>query len=1200
MLDPVEVTSSDGFLGQGSPQPQLSQPIGPLPQGTIVPRQGSGEEIAQALRQVVSAPKVEYMRFDGNPMRYVSFMHNFEICLDKDNPDNSRRLQLLIQNCYGKAREAIESCVNLPVEEGYYVAKNTLRENFGKPHIIAKAHIKKLENLPLLKQADRQSLLEFARHLEVAERTLTGMGPEYVSDLNHTNTLRELNKKLPLFMRVKWTECAGRIIESGERPRFVDFLQFLKQRATLVNNEFGEDLNFSPSRDKEKGKGTDGRNRTPHKFTTMAIGAHDDRSPQHKGSQGMNGARPGCPLCSNQHGVWRCGKFKGLPYPDKMKIVQENSLCIKCLNGGHYARICPKTNFKCQKEGCNKEHNTSTLHPHPPPSEPDNGSTCQSQPNRESLRLNASGDSNFETNNQDGVNVTAATGAGERVCLSVVPRKVQVKGSDLPPVERYALLDSGSTVTLCHEHLPKKLGVSGLRLNFTLSGMTGSTRVESQQLGIVVTSMDETVSVELPNVRTVKQMPISSDCIVKKRDLARWPHLCDIELQELEVGDVMLVIGLKKKPSLFLPQECKAGGEDEPVLVRYSLGWTVIGPVHGQKDDPNYEHVCPSPIEGRRLSRQPDNDDSGQVLNEQFADELAGQKDTNLSLFSKVESEIRDEELHQQLERLWKTDFENTEVETKVCASVEDKRALEIMEGSLQQVNGHFQVALPWRRDSPYFPNNKIMAERRALLLKRRLMKDKDLLKYRTTMNDYIEKGHAEMVPEEELNTRNRPVGFLPHHPVTHPLKPDKVRVVYDCAAKFGQTYLNQQLLQSPDQTNQLVGVLSRFKQNPVGIVADIEAMFHQILVDPKDCDSLRFLCWPNGDLTKEMKEYRMVKYLFGATSSPSVANFCPRKTAQSYQEEFDKEVIETVDRNMYVDDMMKSTSTTGKAISLASQLRTLLEKGGFRLTKLYSDDGEVMATIPESERAKSVANLELEQLPTESALGLKWNIEEDKFVWEVMEKMLQRVSQKPVTRRVIVSAVYSLFDPLGFISPYAMKAKLLLQTLRLKLGWDDTLEETDKEQWKRWLDDLPKLHQIQVDRCFKPKEFGEVKEVQLHLFSDASRQGYAAVAYLRLKDVTNQVHCAFVMGKARLAPIREISIPRLELTAAVISVRLSRIIQEELDMRIDSVSYWSDSTSVLKCINNESKRFHTFESDRLSDTQWFQTLRVEICEPGR
>ena len=184
----------------------------------------------------------------------------------------------------------------------------------------------------------------------------------------------------------------------------------------------------------------------------------------------------------------------------------------------HYARVCPKTNFKCQKEGCNKEHNTLL---HPPPSEPDGGGTSQSQHDREGVRLNTIDGSNSETSYQDGVTVTAETGAGERVCLRVAPLKVQVKESDVPPVETYALLDSGLEVTLCLEHLQKKLAASGPRLNFTLSGMTRSTRVESQLLDIVVTSMDEPVSVEMSNVRTVKQMPISGDCIAKKGDLTR-------------------------------------------------------------------------------------------------------------------------------------------------------------------------------------------------------------------------------------------------------------------------------------------------------------------------------------------------------------------------------------------------------------------------------------------------------------------------------------------------------------------------------------------------------------------------------------------------------------------------------------------------------------------------------------------------------
>ena len=172
-------------------------------------------------------------------------MHNFETCLEKDNPDNSRRLQLLIQHCFGKAKDSIESCVNLPVDEGYYVAKNALDENFGLPHIIAKGHMRKLENLRPLKQADGTSLLEFARHLEVVNRTLSGMGSEYISDFNDTNTLREPNKELPFFLRTKWTECAGRIISAGSKQQFADFLKFLKDRAKLVNNEFREDLTTS-------------------------------------------------------------------------------------------------------------------------------------------------------------------------------------------------------------------------------------------------------------------------------------------------------------------------------------------------------------------------------------------------------------------------------------------------------------------------------------------------------------------------------------------------------------------------------------------------------------------------------------------------------------------------------------------------------------------------------------------------------------------------------------------------------------------------------------------------------------------------------------------------------------------------------------------------------------------------------------------
>ena len=251
-------------------------------------------------------------------------MHNFQTCLEKNNPGNSTRLQLLIQHCNGKAREAIESCVNLPAQEGYKTAKNTLYENFGKPHVIARAHIKRLMNLPLLKQADGASLLELTRHLEVAYRTLTSMGPQYESELNHMNTLRELNRK-----------CAGATLESGPQPKFKDFLQFVKKRAMLVNNEFGEDLCSSVFTQKDGGRKRDGGKGPFPRTDSFAAGVYKRQDRKEAGWNKEKTGNMRCLACSGNHRIWRCDNFKKLSYQEKKKLVQERELCLKCLGKGH-------------------------------------------------------------------------------------------------------------------------------------------------------------------------------------------------------------------------------------------------------------------------------------------------------------------------------------------------------------------------------------------------------------------------------------------------------------------------------------------------------------------------------------------------------------------------------------------------------------------------------------------------------------------------------------------------------------------------------------------------------------------------------------------------------------------------------------------------------------------------------------------------
>ncbi|VDI41613.1 Hypothetical predicted protein [Mytilus galloprovincialis] len=168
--------------------------------------------------------------------------------------------------------------------------------------------------------------------------------------------------------------------------------------------------------------------------------------------------------------------------------------------------------------------------------------------------------------------------------------------------------------------------------------------------------------------------------------------------------------------------------------------------------------------------------------------------------------------------------------------------------------------------------------------------------------------------------------------------------------------------------------------------------------------------------------------------------------------------------------------------------------------------------------------------------------------------------------------------------STVTLRAKAIVQNLcRLKLGWDEQIPQHYCDEWKNWLTSLPCIESLSVNRCFRPKEFQHIKNAQLHLFSDGSELGYGACAYLRLVDGNDKITCSLIIGKARLAPIKQMSIPRLELSGAVTACRLYQILNDELEIKIDNVTFWTDSTIVLGYIRNTSRRFKTFVANRLS-----------------
>ena len=227
---------------------------------------------------------------------------------------------------------------------------------------------------------------------------------------------------------------------------------------------------------------------------------------------------------------------------------------------------------------------------------------------------------------------------------------------------------------------------------------------------------------------------------------------------------------------------------------------------------------------------------------------------------------------------------------------MEDHKAMKIVDDTISKVDGHYQIGLLWKQEVPSLPFNRAAAEARLQHLKRRFSRDPDLeAKYRAVIDDYVIKGCARKLTPEEAARKSNITWYLPHHPVFNVNKPQKCRVVFDAAAKFNGASLNDQLYQGPDLANSLTGVLIRFRQDKVAFIADLEAMFHQVKVLPKDADALRFLWW-SGSLINPPDKSPLSN--LGATLSPCCANRSVRQTADDNEDRLSPDVINIVLRN--------------------------------------------------------------------------------------------------------------------------------------------------------------------------------------------------------------------------------------------------------------------------------------------------------------
>ncbi|XP_070203556.1 uncharacterized protein [Littorina saxatilis] len=517
--------------------------------------------------------------------------------------------------------------------------------------------------------------------------------------------------------------------------------------------------------------------------------------------------------------------------------------------------------------------------------------------------------------------------------------------------------------------------------------------------------------------------------------------------------------------------------------------------------------------------------------------------------------------------------------------SQDDVRFLKIVQDNVTiNSEGHYEMPLPFRSDNPTLTNNRGAALKRVLGLKRQFERRPEYLRdYQKFMKVILDRGDAEKVPADEIESSTR--WYIPHHGVYNPKKPGKIRVVFDCSAQHLGVCLNDLLLQGPDLISSLVGVLCRFRKGPVAFACDIEKMYHQFHVSKPQRDYLRFLWWEDGDLSRSLVDFRMKVHIFGATSSPGCANFGLKQVAKD-NAAISPEASAFLQRDFYVDDGLKAESTVERATEVLAKAREICSMGNLRLHKIVSNSKELLSCFPDSE-VSSAVSADLAKpgdLPAvERTLGLQWNTDDDTLGFS------NDVKDNPSSRRGVLSTVASLYDPLGLLAPFVLLGKLILQEMcRDRLGWDEALPERLVEQWNAWLQGLANVSQFHVPRNYLPPSFGSLVTVELHHFSDASTTGYGQCSYLRFIDNQDQVHCTLVMAKARVTPLRPVTIPRLELQAAVLSVKVARVLQNELDFENVEHFFWSDSEIVLAYLRNESKRFHVFVANRVQQILQF------------
>ena len=484
---------------------------------------------------------------------------------------------------------------------------------------------------------------------------------------------------------------------------------------------------------------------------------------------------------------------------------------------------------------------------------------------------------------------------------------------------------------------------------------------------------------------------------------------------QLKNSRIQVLLGIDAT-KYILEREFLQEPKNTPFAISNQLGWTITGPIkfgHEEQQKTNF------------LS----------VSYEAF--------DREMTLTTNEEDPLADH-----ITSFWKIDSSGSENENETPLSKDDTRALKRLNDTVRHTGERYEIGLLWK-EKVSLENNYPVAKAQNQSLEKKLSKDqlqKEM--YQKTFETDIEKGFVKQVIFSSVAPSR--VWYLPHHPVTDPNKPGNVWRVSNAASVFKANSLNSNLLTGPDLIKNLVGLLLRFRENPVAISADIEAMFMQVGIIEKDQPSMRFL-WPTNH---GVKQFQYTRPIFGARCSPSTAIIVLQNTAADFAP--DQMIQNLIKNSFYMDNFVHSLKTAEIAQEAAVSLKKTLMRADFNLTKFVSNEQTAIYNVNDGDENSEDCH---------RVLGVQLNKSTDKFFHQKPSKFDTNADNYTV--RKLLSLIACLFDPLGIIAPVIITLKIILQEIwKEGLAWDDRLPKEKRKSIQTWIDNYLCSPPIEVPRC--------------------------------------------------------------------------------------------------------------------------------------